>query len=94
LLALASIKYSDVKQRGGNFQIIMDWECETTESYCNPTISVQYLNFTNKFNPIGTDLSNYKERIISYKDAQNNTNRDYSMLVGLRFFLVSVGKGK
>ena len=91
---MAGVKYNDVKQKGGNFQILMDWECETSDTYCNPTISVQYLNFTNKFNPLGTDLSNYKERTINYKDPQGNSLRDYTFLVGLRFFLVSVGKGK
>lgn len=86
LFEMASVNYSSVKETGGIFEIVMDWDCDAESSKCKPELKVKFVNQTNSLNPTNQPLGFFVEKSYVLED-----KRQYMLTVGLKFHLVSKG---
>lgn len=86
LANMAHVNLSAIKDIGGVFEILMNWNCDVDDLNCRPNFEIKYINQTNNQNPLRIPLGYFAEKSINYED-----KRDYILHVGLKFKLISSG---
>jgi len=89
LFQLAQVNVTLIKEIGGVFELIMNWNCELDDAKCKPNLEVKFINQTSSLNPMRSPLGYFVEKSLSYDE-----KRDYILSVGLKFNLISKGFAK
>ena len=89
LFQMAQVNATVIKEIGGVFELIMNWNCELDDVKCKPNLEVKFINQTSSLNPMKSPLGYFVEKSLSYDE-----KRDYILSVGLKFNLISKGFAK